>query len=320
MRQANRLRREIDRFLATGQHDLLFRSWPGAHILEKCQRGGASMLDALVEEVRRREEKATSTIVRGSIVCPPEGQDLIAFTRAKVGPMVRGLFPRKEQGPVEELLERSVVFLTPDRIEAILRDERSLNTAWRLANMYLHSVRAEPLAEEEPFAVGCSEETTCYVTLTYFSEECPFADYVVHEAAHVFHNTKRETVGLPHTRTKEWLLPIDFGKRETFAYACEAFSRISEMSRRPVDRRALLARLADEPPPPDDHVDPKEFLGILGEAVERRNGWRAILERCSRQPRARSVGSRQPLEPRPLEKEEVELDIQWATGRRFEGG
>lgn len=30
-------------------------------------------------------------------------------------------------------------------------------------------------------------------------EEDEFADFVVHEAAHVFHNTKRRTLGLPET-------------------------------------------------------------------------------------------------------------------------
>jgi hypothetical protein len=57
-------------------------------------------------------------------------------------------------------------------------------------------------------------------------KESQFADFVVHEAAHVFHNCKRFTVGLPETRTKEFLLPIDSHQRETFAYACEVYSRI----------------------------------------------------------------------------------------------
>ena len=39
---------------------------------------------------------------------------------------------------------------------------------------------------------------------------------------------ERRTVGLPETRQREWLLDIDFRKRETFAYACEAYSRILE--------------------------------------------------------------------------------------------
>jgi len=30
--------------------------------------------------------------------------------------------------------------------------------------------------------------------------------------------------------------------------------------------------------------------------------------------------ARKPLERQPLEKEEVQLDIRWATDKRFEGG
>jgi hypothetical protein len=114
-----------------------------------------------------------------------------------------------------------------------------------------------------------------------YAEDDPFADFVVHEAAHVFHNTKRGTVGLQETRRREWLLPIDYRKRETFAYSCEAFSRILERGKWPGDRQALLERLRKGPPPPDDRVEPEEYLDILAEAVSRRNGWKAILERCS---------------------------------------
>ena len=33
-----------------------------------------------------------------------------------------------------------------------------------------------------------------------------------------------------------------------------------------------------------------------------------------------SIESRQPLERQPLDEQEVKLEIEWATGRRFEGG
>ena len=69
-----------------------------------------------------------------------------------------------------------------------------------------------------------SEETTCYVSPAYFGEEDPFADVVVHEVAHIFHNCKRHKAGLRQTRRREWLLDIEFRKRETFAYACEAYA------------------------------------------------------------------------------------------------
>ncbi len=69
--------------------------------------------------------------------------------------------------------------------------------------------------------------------------------------------------------------------RETFAYACESYSRILARGPRPPERRALLQELKKRPTPPDERVEPAEYLEILSDAVERRNGWRAILKRCS---------------------------------------
>jgi len=68
------------------------------------------------------------------------------------------------------------------------------------------------------------------VSSEYFRPKGRFEDFVVHEASPVFHNCKRRTAGLPETRRREWLLDIAFGKRETFAYACEAYARIVELS------------------------------------------------------------------------------------------
>src|SRR5271166_1952324 len=91
-----------------------------------------------------------------------------------------------------------------------------------------------------------SEETNCYVSHEYLNEEDRFADFVVHEAAHVFHNCKRATVGLPETRTREFLLNIDFHERETFAYACEVYSRILELADNRKDRIKLVAEVERE--------------------------------------------------------------------------
>ena len=38
---------------------------------------------------------------------------------------------------------------------------------------------------------------------------------------------------------QEWLLPIDFAKREEFAYACEAYGRIRERAKNQAERRRL---------------------------------------------------------------------------------
>jgi len=208
-------------------------------------------------------------------------ENLAIFARTKVAPMVRGLFPRKECDLVLALLEKSVVFLMPENIEEVIR-RADLNIGRQVANVYLASIGAELLAERDSrTVVGISVETTCYVSLEYFTEDDPFADFVVHEAAHIFHNCKRKMVGLPHTRRREWLLPVHFFKRETFAYACEAYSRIREIAKRPADRQALLKEHKQNGAPTDERVDGNEYFEILAEAVSRRNGWKAILERCS---------------------------------------
>jgi hypothetical protein len=211
----------IEHYLRTGDHDPHFPEWTG-DIIERERRAHDDLMRELVGEVVRRAASRRPSAEMPAI-------DLTAFTRAKVEPMVRGLFPPAEQDVMLRVLERSVVFLTPDRVESILLGCTWLNTAWNLANLYLGSLDAELLAEDATRIVGLSAETTCFVSLDYFTETNRFADFVVHAAAHVFHNCKRVTVGLPETRRHEWLLEIAFQKRETFAYACEAFSRVVKL-------------------------------------------------------------------------------------------
>ena len=147
------------------------------------------------------------------------------------------------------MLERSVVFLTRENIEAVLLQESLDGSAWALANLYLAGIGAELLSEDAPSLDGFSQDTTCYVSPQYFREGDRFADFMVHEAAHVFHNCKRFTLGLNETRSKVWLLDIEYRRRETFAYSCEAYSRILELGRLPADRQAL----ADEFRPDREH-------------------------------------------------------------------
>ncbi len=54
-------------------------------------------------------------------------------------------------------------------------------------NLYLASIGADLLGEDAPRVVGVSEETTCYVSPEYFTEDDPLCDFIVHEAAHIFH-------------------------------------------------------------------------------------------------------------------------------------
>jgi hypothetical protein len=275
---------EIERYLRTGGTDASLAAWPDGSFLARAQRAHADLRGALVREVRR--------LAAGRSHESPPVTDTVALTRSKVEPMVRGLFPRIEHAQVLSTLEKSIVFLTSANIERILVNEGFDHAAWILANLYLASLGAELLGDEAPHLVGVSQETTCYVSPEYFAEADPFADFIVHEAAHIFHNCKRRTVGLPETRTKEWLLDIEYRKRETFAYACEAYSRVLERGRTAAQRRALAAEYSKTAERiNDERVEPGEVAGIVVEAANVRNGWKVILARCASVRRRRSCAA-----------------------------
>ena len=262
---------QIRNFLETGDHDPLFVVWPGQNLVECARNGHQALIDALIDEIRKR--------TAGKSIPGIPSFDQPVLVRSKVEPMVRGLFPESEQQLILEILGQAFVFLTPSNIENVLRTTRWLSSTWTLASIYLASVGAEPLSKDFD-VVGYSEGTTCYVSLAYFHPANRWDDFVVHEAAHVFHNCKRETVGLPTKRNREWLLHIDFRKRETFAYASEAYSRLLVLGGSMSERRKLLAELEQEFTPADERVDVDDYREILREAVTARNGWKRILNRC----------------------------------------
>ena len=263
---------EIERYLRTGESDPYRSAWSGS-FLEREERAHDDLRKALVCEVRRLTAGLRHELLPVS--------DTVSLTRAKIEPMVRGLFPRAEQALVLAIIERSVVFVTGANIESLLLKRAFDSSAWTLANLYLASVSAGLLGKDAPRLVGLSEETTCYVSPEYFSQDDPFADFIVHEVAHIFHNCKRGAVGLHETRRKEWLLDIEYRKRETFAYSCEAYARVIERGEKPAERRALAEEYAHTVRISEERVDAAEVAGIVQAAAEARNGWKLILERCT---------------------------------------
>jgi hypothetical protein len=212
-----------DRTLSSHRRPRPFvRTWREGSVLERIQRGDADLRRAFASEVKAR---TAGVSVPEALI----GLDCKSFARKKVAPMVRGLLPIVEQQSVLDILARSLVFLTPSTIDAVL-NKGFPRSAWDLANLYLLSCGAKLLADDAPRIVGMSEDTTCFVSMDYYRSNHRFADCVIHEAAHVFHSCKRSALGLPAKRRREWLLEIDFSKRETSAYACEAYSRILELS------------------------------------------------------------------------------------------
>ena len=263
---------EIERYIRTGESDPYHAAWPGG-FMERANRAHNDLRGALVHAVMRLAEGRTHQSL-------PEA-DTVSLTRAKVEPMVRGLFPRAEQDAVLATIEQSVVFLTSANIEPLLFKQSFDGSAWTIANLYLASLGTELLGEDAPHLVGFSEETTCYVSLEYFAEDDPFADFVVHEVAHIFHNCKRATMGLRETRTKVWLLDIEYRKRETFAYSCEAYARVLERGKNPLERRTLAEEYSCVASISDERVDAAEVASIVRAAVAARNGWKVILARCA---------------------------------------
>jgi hypothetical protein len=152
-------------------------------------------------------------------------------------------------------------------------------------------VGSDLLGPEAPWLVGISEGTTCYVSPAYFLEPDPFADFLIHEAAHVFHQCKRSTVGLPESRTQEWLLDIEFRRRETFAYACEAYARLLERATSLAERRALAAEYGCTVRVSEERVDVRELAALVAEAADARNGWKRILARCAPARRSRAANA-----------------------------
>jgi len=270
---------EIDRYLRTGETDPHHAAWSGG-FMERANRARDDLRGTLIREVRRLAE--------GRSYAPPPCGNIVALTRRKVEPMVRGLFPRAEQELVLATLEKSVVLLTSENIEALLLDQGFDSSAWTLANLYLAGLGAQLVGDDAPRLVGLSEGTSCYVSPEYFAEDDPFADFIVHEAAHIFHNCKRASVGLRETRTKEWLLNIEYRKRETFAYSCEAYARVLERAMSLSHRRALAEEYGSIVRISEERVDPAEVARIVAEAAAARNGWKLILGRCAPASRPRS--------------------------------
>ncbi len=273
---------EIRLFIATGDYDMVFPAWPGRHALERMHAGNVALRAALADALRQRTKGLT-------LPAMPADFDPGQFVLGKVHPMVCGLFPAKERPIMLDLFERALVFVSGGNIEDLISETRSLSTAHLIANLFLGSLDLPGLDDQPVGFVGFSEETTFYVSMDYFKNGDPFADWVVHEAAHVFHNWKRAYVGLPRTRTRDFLLNISFVNREVFAFACEAYSRILERAKGPADRRRLYAEYVEKWVPHCDEPDRTELVDALASAVEARNGWKRILAHCSPPRRPRSA-------------------------------
>ena len=104
-----------------------------------------------------------------------------------------------------------------------------------------------------------------------------------------FLSCKRRTIGLRETRTKERLLDIEYGQRETFAYSCKAYACVVARAKSPAERKALPADYGSKVRISEERVDPAEVASIVAEAASARNGWKVLLARCAPTTKPRSA-------------------------------
>ncbi len=277
---------EIAHYLASGEHDAnAWRRYRGRTAMEQMGAQAVALRDALLERVRDLE------VGRAPILVPGDRTSR-QYLESKLAPMVTGIFEPEDQSVVLETLVDSITFLTRGNVHRVLEESGWPRTSWDVARIWLDSIGAEPLSPGADGLLGLSENLRCYVSLRYFEdlERDPFADYVVHEAAHLLHNNKRRYLGLPERGRSQWLLDVDFQKRELFAYACEFWARVSTSAQVRRDRVALIDELEPRLVNFQSEFDPEEMREVLGKAARARNAWRSIARACkSKSRRARPV-------------------------------
>src|SRR5690348_7853902 len=108
--------------------------------------------------------------------------------------------------------------------------------------------------------------------MDYCRSTDPFADFIVHETAHIFQNCKRSAAGLPENQTRVWLLDIEYRMREVFVYSCEAYARVMERGESRVERQKLAEEYGRVASITDERVDSSEVASIVQAAAGTRNG------------------------------------------------
>jgi hypothetical protein len=107
-----------------------------------------------------------------------------------------------------------------------------------------------------------------------YQNDDPYSDVIVHEAAHLLHYLKPEHYGLQIRRGQERFVDVEFRHRELFAYACEAYYRVTLQGERK-SRIWFAEKMRQEAFSfPSDQIEPVAALVLA--AARARNGWRLI--------------------------------------------
>jgi hypothetical protein len=265
---------EVERFLGTGEWDPRFSAWEGSAV-ERRRRAYAAFREVLRRVVAYRAKRAP-------LPPRPAPADAPAQVRTRVDTMLRGLFAPSEAEILLLEMPARVVVVTP-AVFASRIDEVSPRTAWDLANLLLDDLGAPPLTDDTPELDGLCAAGHAWVLPRAFAAPEGFTDVVVHEVAHLLHTLRGEDVGLP---TVGPLLRVPPLRRETFAYACEVWARVTADAATPPERIERLRVFRATAAPEDARVqrptldallaaagdDPGGGWGVIGGWASRRSG------------------------------------------------
>jgi hypothetical protein len=201
----------VERFLATGEHDPKFLAWEGG-LARRRRDGSAELAEILRRVVRWRSRDAP-------LGAPSAPRDAEAEVRARVGPMIAGLFEEKQAALLSRALPHRVEVVTVDRFQNGLR-ELPLDTQWILANMLLDELGAPPVSDAAPQLDGFCHGGRAWVLPRAFDVSEEPTDILVHEVAHLLHDLQWCDV-TPRSKAAP-LLSIAPRVRETWAYSAWA--------------------------------------------------------------------------------------------------
>ncbi|PYT24115.1 MAG: hypothetical protein DMG58_26635 [Acidobacteria bacterium] len=123
---------------------------------------------------------------------------------------------------------------------------------------------------------GLSTGDFTHVRCSAYETNDPYSDVTVHEAAHLLHYLKPEHNGLHVRRGQERFVDVEFRYRELFAFACEAYSRVTRHRDRQ-SRISFAEKMQEDAFSfPTGHIE--EVAALVLAAARARNGWRVIHE------------------------------------------
>jgi hypothetical protein len=122
--------------------------------------------------------------------------------------------------------------------------------------------------------VGVANGDLAHIKRSSRHSDDPYADVVVHEAAHLLHSLKPARLGLRPRHGQERFVDVEFRHRELFAHACEAYTRISGIKGR--QARLTFADSMERDAVSFPREERAAVASLVRDAAGARNGWKVI--------------------------------------------